>query len=94
MALGVARATAGLAEGAAGTDWRLKTSPQYPTMMAATKRSPARPIVIRLFMTALPFLLQYRLVQVNEITSQSGSYEHSTIWLFEGSAANPKCHYA
>ena len=72
---------------------RAQDQSQYPTMMAATNKSPASPMVTRLFMAALPFLLHHRLVTLDEITSQSGSYEQATIWLFEGSAANPKCHY-
>ncbi|MNN19002.1 hypothetical protein D3C81_1322270 [compost metagenome] len=40
-----------------GAGWRLNETPQYPAMMAPIKNKPARPRVIRLFMTALPFLL-------------------------------------
>ncbi len=89
----VGGARGGTTDSAIGAGCGLKTSPQYPTMMAATNKSPASPMVTRLFMTALPFLLHHRLVTLDEITSQSGSYEQATIWLFEGSAANPKCHY-
>jgi hypothetical protein len=44
-------------------------------------------------MTALPFLLHFWSVNFNEIISQSGSYEHVTIWLFESSAAKSKRHH-
>jgi hypothetical protein len=44
-------------------------------------------------MTAPPlFLLHYQPV-LNESVSQSGSYEHATVSLFEGSAGHSKCHY-
>jgi hypothetical protein len=46
----------------------------------------------RLFMTALPFLLLKASLS-NEKTSQSGSYEHKTISLFDRSAARAKRHY-
>jgi hypothetical protein len=43
-------------------------------------------------MTALPFLLLKDLA-IHEKTSQSGSYEHKTISLFDRSAARAKRHH-
>jgi hypothetical protein len=44
-------------------------------------------------MTALPFLLLKDSFHINEKTSQSGSYEHKTISLFDRSPARAKRHY-
>jgi hypothetical protein len=44
-------------------------------------------------MKALPFLLRNAPKGFNEMTSQSGSYEHGTISLFDGSAGRAKSHY-
>jgi hypothetical protein len=48
-------------------------------------------------MTALPFRVHLSYCTKNsfrnETTSQSGSYEHGTISLLEGSAARAKRHY-
>jgi hypothetical protein len=50
--------------------------------MAPTKSNPASPMVKRLFMTAPPFLLHCQLVSTKSV-SQSGSYEHTTVSLFD-----------
>ncbi|CAI8878714.1 hypothetical protein EMIT0357P_30032 [Pseudomonas marginalis] len=52
---------------ATGSGWRLNTSPQYPAINAPISSTAARAMLMRLFMTALPFPLHYLFVNPNEL---------------------------